>query len=202
MDPEALVFATHNRGKVEELRALLAPLGLACVGADALGLVAPDEIYETFAENAALKAREASRATGRAAIGDDSGLVVPALGGAPGVHTARFAGPDRDFRAAMARLEALLAVEGPDVDRRAELVCALHLEAPGLSRGVEARVPGRVVWPPRGDGPGFEPVFVPDGGLATLAELPAGARLAAHPRAIALVRLEPALRRLAHHPER
>jgi XTP/dITP diphosphohydrolase len=198
---EALIFATHNPGKVEELAALLAPLGLECLGAGALGLPPPDEIFETFAENAALKAREAYGATGQPAIGDDSGLVVWALDGAPGVHTARFAGPERDFRAAMTRLEALLDAKGPSVDRRAELVCALHLEAPGLSRGAEARLGGKLVWPPRGDGPGFEPIFVPEGGSQTLAELPATARLWAHPRAAAVAKLEGALRSLAHHLE-
>jgi XTP/dITP diphosphohydrolase len=197
---EALIFATHNPGKVAELRALLAPLGLCCVGAGALGLDAPDEIHETFAENAALKAREAHRATGRPAIGDDSGLVVPALDGAPGVHTARFAGPGRDFGAAMARLEALLAARGPSVDRRAELVCALHLEADGVARGVEARLSGALVWPPRGEGPGFEPVFEPEGRGLTLAELPEEIRLRLHPRAAAVAALEPELRWLMLHP--
>ena len=177
MDDSTLLFATHNLGKLEEMRALLAPRGWACVGATELGLPAPAEDGATFAENAAIKARAAFAATGLPTIADDSGLVVAGLGGAPGVHTARFAAGPRGFERAIERLGAMLDARGPAADRSAELVSAVCLVvARGEERAAEARTTGRVVFPPRGEGPGFEPIFEPDGDARTLAEMDAASR--------------------------
>jgi len=164
-----LVIASHNSGKVEEIGALLAPFGVAAVAAASLGLAEPEETGDSFAANAALKARAAAKASGLPALADDSGLVVPALGGAPGIYSSRWAGPEKDFGAAMARVERELG----DRDRRAAFVAVLALAWPDdhaeLFRG-EAR--GRLVWPPRGGrGFGYDPMFVPDGGNLTFGEI-------------------------------
>jgi XTP/dITP diphosphohydrolase len=164
-----LVVASHNPGKVAEIEELLAPFGIATVGAAALGLAEPEETGRTFEENAALKARIAAEASGLVALADDSGLVVPALGGAPGVYSARWAGPGKDFAAAMARVERELA----DGDRRAYFVAVLALACPdgeeALFRG-EAH--GHLEFPPRGTrGFGYDPIFVPDGYRQTFGEV-------------------------------
>jgi XTP/dITP diphosphohydrolase len=166
---DRLVVASHNPGKVVEIEALLAPYGVETVGAAALGLPEPEETGATFEENAALKARAAAEASGVLALADDSGLAVPALGGAPGIYSARWAGPQKDFRAAMARVERELA----DQDRRAYFVAVLALAWPdgemALFRG-EAH--GRLVFPPRGErGFGYDPIFVPDGYDVTFGEM-------------------------------
>jgi XTP/dITP diphosphohydrolase len=166
---DRLVIASHNRGKVEEISALLAPFGIDTVSAVSLGIAEPEETGDTFEANAALKAKAAAVASGLPAIADDSGLVVPALGGAPGIYSARWAGPVKDFRIAMQRVHRELA----DQDRSAWFVAVLALAWPGgdleLFRG---EVAGNLVWPPRGErGFGYDPMFVPEGGVATFGEI-------------------------------
>lgn len=175
-----LVVASHNPGKVAEIEALLAPFAIQATGAAALGLAEPEETGTTFADNALIKAKAAAATAGLPALADDSGLVVPALDGGPGVQSARWAGPERDFRLAMAKLEEALASRARarlPADRRAYFVCALALCWPGNGgpphgRVFEGRVHGRLVWPPRGDrGFGYDPMFVPDGGSETFGEM-------------------------------
>jgi XTP/dITP diphosphohydrolase len=173
-----LVIASHNPGKVREIAALLAPYGVEVTAAGGLGLPEPEETGATFAENAAIKARAAAEGSGLPALADDSGLVVEALGGEPGIHSARWAGPDRDFRVAMEKVEAALAGKP---DRRAHFVCALALAWPdggpddALDGGIEifeGRVDGALVWPPRGErGFGYDPIFVPEGYDVTFGEM-------------------------------
>jgi XTP/dITP diphosphohydrolase len=170
-----LVIATHNAGKLAEMRELLAPHGVEAVSAGELGLPEPDETGKDFRSNAAIKAIAAAQATGLPSFADDSGIVVDALDGAPGIYSARWAGPNKDFAAAMAQIERLLQERGattPD-RRRAHFVSALcvawpddHLEE------VEARVDGTLVWPPRGtSGFGYDPMFLPDGHARTFGEM-------------------------------
>jgi XTP/dITP diphosphohydrolase len=166
---DRLVIASHNPGKVEEITALLAPFAIDTISAAALGIAEPEETGESFEANAALKARAAAEANGLPAIADDSGLVVPALGGAPGIYSARWAGPAKDFRIAMQRVHRELA----DQDRSAEFVAVLALAWPDggleLCRG---EVAGKLVWPPRGErGFGYDPIFVPEGGVETFGEI-------------------------------
>jgi XTP/dITP diphosphohydrolase len=166
---ERLVVASHNTGKIAELEAWLARYGVATVGAGALGLVEPEETGASFEDNAALKARLAVEASGLLALADDSGLVVPALGGAPGIHSARWAGPTKDFRSAMARVERELA----EKDRRAHFVAVLALASPdGEVAMFRGEAHGHLIWPPRGDkGFGYDPMFVPDGYELTFGEI-------------------------------
>lgn len=169
MREKPLVVASHNPGKLAEIEELLAPFGIATAGAAALGLAEPEETGATFEDNAALKARLAAAASGLVALADDSGLVVPALSGAPGIYSARWAGPAKDFRGAMARVETELG-EG---DRRAYFVAVLALAWPdgdeALYRG-EAH--GHLEFPPRGArGFGYDPIFVPDGYRETFGEM-------------------------------
>ena len=165
-----LVVASHNPGKVREIGDLLRPYGFEIVSARALGLPEPEETGATFPANAELKARAAARAAGLPALADDSGLVVPALGGAPGIYSARWAGPGKDFGLAMQRVER--ALDGI-ADRRAHFICALALAWPdGHVESVEGRVDGRLVWPPRGSrGFGYDPMFLPEGGALTFGEM-------------------------------
>jgi XTP/dITP diphosphohydrolase len=143
-----LVVASHNPGKIAELSSLLAPYGVDAVGASDLGLIEPAETGSSFEENAQLKAKVAARASGLPALADDSGLVVPALGGKPGIHSARWAGAARDFAAAMDRLERLL---GGLKDRRAFFVAVLALAWPdGRVETFRGEAHGTVVFPPRG----------------------------------------------------
>jgi XTP/dITP diphosphohydrolase len=162
-----LVIATHNPGKLAEMRELLAPHGIAAVSAGELGLAEPEETGTSFAANARIKAVDAAQAAGLAAFADDSGLVVDALDGAPGIFSARWAGPDKDFNGAMARIERLLQERGALAPerRRAHFVSALCVAWPdGHLEEVEARADGTLVWPPRGSaGFGYDPMFVPDG---------------------------------------
>jgi XTP/dITP diphosphohydrolase len=164
-----LVIASHNRGKVEEITALLAPFGAETVAAAALGLPEPEESGDSFEANAALKAVGAAKAGAMPALADDSGLVVPALGGAPGIYSARWAGPTKDFGLAMARVERELG----DRDRTAIFVAVLALAWPdGHQELFRGEVAGRLVWPPRGErGFGYDPMFVPAGGLLTFGEM-------------------------------
>jgi XTP/dITP diphosphohydrolase len=187
-----LVVASHNQGKVREISALLAPLGVEAVSAADLGLPEPEETEPTFVGNAALKARAAAAASGLPALADDSGLEVFALGGDPGVLSARWAGPDRDFGQAMERVWAELQRKP---DRAARFVCALALAEPGgevLTFEGEAR--GRIVWPPRGDkGFGYDPMFVPEGHQRTFGEMSADEKLPLTHRARAFEKLRAAL---------
>lgn len=167
---EQLVIASHNEGKVVEIRDLLGPYGVDVISAAELGLPEPEETGETFAANAALKAKAACLAAGKPSLSDDSGLVVPALDGAPGVRSARWAGPNRDFDAAMRRVEDSL--EGK-TDRSARFVCVLALAWPegncDLYKGV---VEGELVWPQRGNrGFGYDAVFLPNGYSETFGEM-------------------------------
>ena len=171
-----LIVASHNAGKVREIAALLRPRGIEAVGAAALGLAEPEETGETFIANAALKARAATDASGEPALADDSGLVVPALDGAPGIFSARWAGPAKDFRVAMDRIEAELAARGRQTTGAAAyFVCALALAWPdGHCETVDGRVDGTLTFPPRGGhGFGYDPIFVPDGHRRTFGEMPA-----------------------------
>ena len=166
---DRLVIASHNPGKVEEITVLLAPFAIDAVSAVALGIAEPEETGDSFEANAALKATAAAEASGLPAIADDSGLVVPALGGVPGIYSARWAGPAKDFRVAMQRVHRELA----DRDRSAQFVAVLALAWPDgdleLFRG---EVAGKLVWPPRGErGFGYDPIFVPEGGVATFGEI-------------------------------
>lgn len=169
-----LVIATHNPGKLRELRELLAPYGIEAVSAGELGLAEPDETGASFRENARIKAEAAARASKLPAFADDSGLVVEALGGAPGIHSARWAGLKKDFAGAMQKIETMLR-ECNAADRRAHFACALCVTWPdGHGEEFEDRVDGTLVWPPRGDqGFGYDPVFLPDGHTRTFGEMSA-----------------------------
>ena len=171
--PLTLVIASHNPGKAREIEDLLRPVGVETVGAAALGLAEPEETGHTFAENAALKARAAARAAKLPALADDSGLTVPALNGAPGIYSARWAGPRKDFAVAMQMVED--ALKGQH-DRRAAFVAALALAWPdGQCQVFEGKVEGTLTWPPRGGkGFGYDPIFVPAGWDLTMAELVPG----------------------------
>ena len=174
---DLVVIATHNPGKLREMRELLAPYGIATQSAGELGLPEPEETGTTFAENARIKAVAAARASGKPAFADDSGLVVDALGGEPGIHSARWAGPDKDFRAAMNRIQTLLIERGAKTpeQRRAHFIAALCLAWPdGHVEDFEGRVDGVAVWPPRGDkGFGYDPLFRPDGFDITFGQMSA-----------------------------
>jgi XTP/dITP diphosphohydrolase len=170
-----LVIATHNSGKLAEMRELLAPFGIAAVSAAELGLAEPEETATTFAANACIKAKAAAAASGLPAFADDSGLAVDALDGAPGVHSARWAGPDRNFRRAMEAVDTQLRARRADSppQRTAHFVSALCVAWPdGHIEQFEARVDGTLVWPPRGDrGFGYDPMFLPDGCSRTFGEM-------------------------------
>lgn len=185
-----LVVATHNPGKLAEMRQLLASFGVAAVSAGELDLPEPEETATSFAGNARIKAEAAARASGLPAFADDSGLMLDALGGAPGVHTARWAGPDKDFEAAMAKVEAALQAAratGPE-QRRAHFVSALCVAWPdGHVEEFEGVVDGLFVWPPRGArGFGYDPIFQPDGHARTFAEMTADEKHALPPLGLGL----------------
>ena len=173
--PARVVAATHNAGKLREIRELLAPHGVAAIGATELGLGEPDETGLTFRDNAELKAAAAARASGEPALADDSGLCVEALGGAPGVYSARWAGQPKDFRAAMSRVEAELRASGAPKPWRAHFISALALAwSDGRIDVFEGRVDGDLVFPPRGTaGFGYDPIFRPDGHERTFGEMSA-----------------------------
>ncbi len=172
---DSLVVATHNQGKLREFRSLLEPLGIAVHSSGELGVPEPEETGETFEENARLKAVTTAAATGRLTLADDLGLAVEALGGAPGIHSARWAGEPRDFYRAMSRVEDDLKALGattPD-RRRAEFICMLCLANPaGDVQFFKGTAPGCLIWPPRGTkGFGYDPMFVPDGYDLTFGEM-------------------------------
>jgi XTP/dITP diphosphohydrolase len=170
-----LVIATHNPGKLREMRELLSPHGIETVSAGDLGLPEPEETGSSFAENARIKATAATRATGLPAFADDSGLVVDALGGAPGIHSARWAGADKNFGRAMEAIHGMLQDHGATTPamRAAHFVSALCVAWPdGHTEEFEAQVDGTLVWPPRGDqGFGYDPMFLPDGQARTFGEM-------------------------------
>jgi len=183
-----LVIASHNAGKLREIADLVAPFGVDAISAGALGLPEPAETGASFQANAELKARAAAEAAGLRALADDSGLVVPALGGAPGIHSARWAGPERHFARAMARVESEL---GDGDDRSAHFVCALALAWPdGHCETFEGRVGGALIWPPRGSrGFGYDPVFLPAGESLTFGEMAPARKHAMSHRARAFAQL-------------
>jgi XTP/dITP diphosphohydrolase len=170
-----LVIATHNPGKLAEMRDLLAHFGVEAISASELGLPEPEETGPTFAANARIKATAAAKASGMAAFADDSGLAVDALDGEPGIHSARWAGPDKDFAMAMATIHGKLIERGARTAerRRAHFVSALCVAWPdGHVEEFAARVNGTLVWPPRGNqGFGYDPMFLPDGHTRTFGEM-------------------------------
>jgi len=196
--PGKLVIATHNKGKLKEMQALLAPYGMECLSAGELGLPEPEETGTTFVENALIKAHAAAKAANLPALSDDSGLSVAALGGAPGVYTADWAeagplegGPGRDWYMAMGKVEGKLAQLGPDAPRDAWFTSLLALAWPdGEAVTFEGRIDGTLTWPPRGTlGFGYDPVFVPAGHDQTFAELDPADKNAMSHRARAFARL-------------
>jgi len=183
-----LVIATHNPGKLREIDELLHPHGFAVVSAGELGLPEPAEDAPDFIGNARIKALAATQASGLPALADDSGFCVAALDGRPGVFSARWAGPAKDFAAAMARVNAEL---GEARDRRAWFIAALCLAWPDLhTETFEGRVDGTAIWPPRGGrGFGYDPMFLPDGAVETFGEMAPDMKHAISHRARAFARL-------------
>jgi XTP/dITP diphosphohydrolase len=193
-----LVIASHNAGKVKEIRALLAPFGIEPVSAAELGLPEPEETGTTFAENALLKAHASAQGSGLPALADDSGLCVKALAGAPGVYTADWAekqafegGPGRDWYMAMGKVEGMLAEKDVEVDRSAAFHCVLAIAWPDGEHAIyEGRCEGHLTWPPRGEmGFGYDPVFMPTGSALTFAEIAPAAKHAVSHRANAFAKL-------------
>jgi XTP/dITP diphosphohydrolase len=193
--PGRLLAATHNPGKVRELTDLLSDIGFTAVSAGELGLPEPDETADTFQGNAELKALAAAKGAGEVALADDSGLACDGLAGAPGIYSARWAGPAKDFRAAMQKVEdALRAETTPDgeVDRRASFVSVLSLAWPdGHVVSFEGIVRGQLVFPPRGEkGFGYDPIFVPEGETETFGEMDPLRKHAMSHRAVAFAKLK------------
>ena len=170
LGPGRLVIATHNPGKLREIAELVAPFRIEAVSAGALGLPEPDETGVTYRANAVLKAEAAAQAARLPALADDSGVAIEALGGAPGIYTARWAGPTKDFRIAMERANREL---GDNPNRRAQFVCCLALAWPdGHVETFQSEWPGTLTWPPRGGhGFGYDPMFVPNGQTQTAGEM-------------------------------
>jgi len=210
LEAGGLVIASHNEGKVREIRELLGPYGVEPVSAAELDLPEPDEIGTTFIDNADLKARAAADLSGLPALADDSGLCVEALGDRPGIFSARWAiadphvdpmaGPgevtgDRDFNLAMRKVQDELEALGPEASRNAHFICALALCWPdGHSEWFEGRVDGTLTFPPRGtNGFGYDPIFVPSGGTQTFGEMDPAAKHAISHRADAFRKLVAAL---------
>ncbi len=185
-----LVIATHNPGKLAEMRDLLAPFGIDAISAGDMGLDEPEETGTTFRDNARIKARAAALASGLPAFADDSGLVVDALEGAPGIYSARWAGPEKSFAHAMETVEQKLQAQGartPDT-RAAHFISALCVAWPdGRLEDFEGRVDGTLVWPPRGDkGFGYDPMFLPDGYSRTFGEMTSEEKHGLPPRGLGL----------------
>jgi XTP/dITP diphosphohydrolase len=181
-----LVIATHNPGKLAEMRELLAPYKIEAISAGKMGLPEPDESGTSFRANARIKAEAAAMASGLPALADDSGLVVDALDDAPGIYSARWAGPDKNFRGAMETIEQKLQDAGATAaaQRHAHFVSALCVAWPdGHVEEFEARVDGTIVWPPRGDkGFGYDPIFLPAGQTRTFGEMPSEEKHGLPPR--------------------
>ncbi len=195
---ERVVIASHNPGKVREIAELLQPLGLEVVSAGELGLPEPVEDGETFEENAVIKARAAASGSGLVALADDSGLCVEALGGQPGIHSARWGGPEKDFAAAMRKVEEALRAAGADTPprRKAHFACVLALAWPdGMAETFRGEVHGWLTWPPRGErGFGYDPIFIPEGHDITFGEMEPARKHAMSHRARAFARLLETLR--------
>jgi XTP/dITP diphosphohydrolase len=191
--PGRLIAATHNPGKVRELADLLAGAGFTAVSAGELGLAEPEETADTFRGNAELKALAAAHASGEPALADDSGLACDGLSGAPGIYSARWAGPEKDFRLAMQKVEEGIKAETSDdgeVDGRASFICVLSLAWPdGHVESFEGVVRGQLVFPPRGDkGFGYDPIFVPEGETETFGEMDPARKHAMSHRAVAFAK--------------
>ena len=187
-DGEKLVIASHNKGKIREIGELLAPFGVEVVSAGEMGVDEPEETGLTFIDNALLKAHHSAKATGLPALADDSGLAVDALEGAPGIYSARWGGPERDFNLAMNRVNQEL---GDAADRGAHFVCALALAWPdGHAEAFEGTVDGAITWPPRGEkGFGYDPIFTATGHEITFAEMEPSEKHAISHRADAFKKL-------------
>jgi len=185
-----LVVASHNPGKVREIKALLGPHGIEPISAGSLGLPEPEETGTSFAANAELKARASAQGSGHAALADDSGLCVEALGGDPGIYSARWAGETKDFRIAMTRIENELRAKGLATSA-AKFVCVLSIALPsGEIQTFEGEVHGRLTFPPRGDhGFGYDPIFIADGMDQTFAEIDPALKHAMSHRARAFEKL-------------
>jgi XTP/dITP diphosphohydrolase len=196
-----VVIATHNSGKLAEMRELLAPFQIEAISAGEMGLDEPEETGTSFSENARIKACAAALASGLPAFADDSGLVVEALDGAPGIHSARWAGPDRNFSRAMGEIENKLRAQGATTpeSRKAHFVSALCLAWPdGHVEEFEGRVDGTLVWPPRGDkGFGYDPIFLPGGYERTFGEMTSEEKHGLPPRGLGLSHRARAFRKLA-----
>lgn len=197
LTPGKLVIASHNQGKVREIRALLEPFGIEPVSAADLGLGEPEETEDSFIGNALIKARASAAGSGLVALADDSGLMIDALDGAPGVYTADWAETPtgRDWQMAMQKVEDKLQAIGADVPRDAQFVCTLAVVWPDGHHAVfEGKTHGSLTWPPRGTlGFGYDPVFVPDGYDQTFAEIAPEAKHAISHRADAFAKLVAAL---------
>jgi len=191
LTPGKLVIASHNKGKVREIAELLGPYGMDPISAGALDLPEPEETGTTFIANAILKAVQAADLSGLPALADDSGLCVEALGGDPGIFSARWAGETKDFGIAMQKVHDALEAKGPDAGRDAHFICALALAWPdGHVESFEGRVDGMLVWPPRGDkGFGYDPIFQPLGHDISFAEMDPAAKHAMSHRADAFRQL-------------
>ena len=185
-----LVVASHNEGKVREIKALLGPHGIQPISAGSLGLPEPEETGLTFAANAEIKAQASAKASGHAALADDSGLCVDVLDGAPGIYSARWAGPTKDFRIAMTRIHDELRHKGLSTSA-AKFVCALCVAMPsGEAKVFEGEVRGSLSFPPRGDhGFGYDPIFIADGMDQTFAEIDPARKHAMSHRAKAFEKL-------------
>ena len=191
LGPGKLVIASHNPGKVREIGELLAPYGIETVSAAALDLPEPDETGTTFIANAELKAMQAADLSGLPALADDSGLCVEALNGDPGIFSARWAGPTKDFSLAMQLVWDNIQAKGPDVGHDAHFICALALAWPdGHVEAFEGRVDGTITWPPRGDrGFGYDPIFQPQGHSISFGEMDPAKKHAMSHRADAFAQL-------------
>ena len=193
------VIASHNAGKLNEIADLLRPYAIETISAPALNLVVPEETGKDFCANARLKAEAAAQISGLPALADDSGLVVPALGGAPGIYSARWAGPDQDFAYAMQQVEQAMldrdAKEGRSVERNAYFTCALAVAWPDGSLNLfEGHAYGQLIWPPRGQrGFGYDPIFVPDGYAQTYGEMDPALKYGMSHRAVAFSQLKAVL---------
>lgn len=189
---DTLVIATHNKGKVPEIAALLAAYVAKFPSAGELGLAEPEETETTYIGNAALKARAAAIASGLPALADDSGVSVAGLDGAPGIYSARWAGPGKDFTLAMERVRRELEAAPDRKGDRAAFICALALAWPdGHVEAVEGRLEGTLTFPPRGNrGFGYDPIFIPDGYAITCGEMDPAEKQAISHRADAFTKLK------------
>lgn len=186
-----LVLASHNKGKLREFAELLSPLGVRVRSAGELGLPEPEETGSTFTENAAIKARASLEASGLPALADDSGLVIPALDGAPGIYSARWTGPEKRYDVAFARIQKELAARDAPMNAPAYFACALCLALPGgAEHSFIGEVHGTLTFPPRGpEGFGYDPIFTPDGHAITFGEMETAAKHAISHRARATAQL-------------